>query len=624
MFATLSVPAHPHTVDVPEHEVPARRTRQIAVSRAGDPSERRAQAATGALPLTEQRPADVPDDRDIWAVVRPVLASPGEPLPPAVRSAAGHDFARVRVHTDELAASSARALDAAAYTVGDHIAFDAGQYRPATRLGRALLAHELAHVEEDGPLAVRRSGKLGFFGDIFTEGPFESLSRMFGEGTFTPQELLAYLGKLRRTGKAEGDYDSDNKARALVRLWVQGDRRFQLDPQLKKLLVRDMYKGTTSEGDATAILDILERSLEPDLHEIFSADGVRPKQLHDSFNPPERNRLIALLNLRVKGGYQAAFEGRLTYLGGVSAAPHLNDEIFRRRWETALVDVVSTLQAAKVAGACAFPGPRGDRFDTEHFEQRQTNIDMLRGHDRLVPKSSSPYNAVALLRAHLDRWTCECLFFTQLAQLFAWHKVLPREAFDAKFANFTTGAGRGAPTTGLESEQVAESAENLTAAPVGTVAVWHNSSAYAKGTGFEYEHAIKTVRGGPDRPDLFAAHPFSPPDLTAEQVMTNLAAENADYPAHHELTAAMLPQLAADGVAPSVITMLRSIVGIDKVSWKEYRELPPIKNLTDLGNPEALEQQRMIRDRVKGVADPGVGEAYVKDKISLWKIEIPK
>jgi hypothetical protein len=58
----------------------------------------------------------------------------------------------VRVHTDARAAESAHAVDAQAYTVGQHIAFAAGQYAPATAEGRLLLAHELTHVVQQGPL----------------------------------------------------------------------------------------------------------------------------------------------------------------------------------------------------------------------------------------------------------------------------------------------------------------------------------------------------------------------------------------------------------------------------------------------------------------------------------------
>ena len=61
-----------------------------------------------------------------------------------------HDFNRVRVHTDALASSSARALHASAYTVGNDIVFASGAYTPSTIGGRRLLAHELAHVIQQG------------------------------------------------------------------------------------------------------------------------------------------------------------------------------------------------------------------------------------------------------------------------------------------------------------------------------------------------------------------------------------------------------------------------------------------------------------------------------------------
>ena len=58
----------------------------------------------------------------------------------------GHDFSKVRVHTDVRAAESARAVNALAYTVGRDIVFGEGQYAPGTDVGRQLLAHELTHT----------------------------------------------------------------------------------------------------------------------------------------------------------------------------------------------------------------------------------------------------------------------------------------------------------------------------------------------------------------------------------------------------------------------------------------------------------------------------------------------
>ena len=88
------------------------------------------------------------------SLVHDVLRSPGQPLDAATRAALeprfGHDFSGVRVHTDDRAAESARAVEARAYTVGQDVAFGPGQYAPDTSQGRRLLAHELAHVVQQG------------------------------------------------------------------------------------------------------------------------------------------------------------------------------------------------------------------------------------------------------------------------------------------------------------------------------------------------------------------------------------------------------------------------------------------------------------------------------------------
>jgi outer membrane protein OmpA-like peptidoglycan-associated protein len=87
---------------------------------------------------------------EIPPIVHDVLNSPGQPLDTATRAFMEprfhHDFSGVRVHTDSKAAESAQAVNAHAYTVGSHIVFNTGQYRPGTKPGANLLAHELTHV----------------------------------------------------------------------------------------------------------------------------------------------------------------------------------------------------------------------------------------------------------------------------------------------------------------------------------------------------------------------------------------------------------------------------------------------------------------------------------------------
>lgn len=58
------------------------------------------------------------------------------------------DFSGVQVHNDSTAAKLAADMNARAFAVGSHIAFARGQYQPGTLIGDALIAHELAHVEQ--------------------------------------------------------------------------------------------------------------------------------------------------------------------------------------------------------------------------------------------------------------------------------------------------------------------------------------------------------------------------------------------------------------------------------------------------------------------------------------------
>jgi hypothetical protein len=89
-------------------------------------------------------------NQGISPIVDEVLQSPGKPLDSASRAFMeprfGHDFSRVRVHSDTRAAESARVVNALAYTVGHHVVFGAGQHMPWSETGRKLLAHELTHV----------------------------------------------------------------------------------------------------------------------------------------------------------------------------------------------------------------------------------------------------------------------------------------------------------------------------------------------------------------------------------------------------------------------------------------------------------------------------------------------
>ena len=110
--------------------------------------------------LLQSREQNVPP-----AVDKVVSSGGGQALDPATRGFMeerfGQDFGGVRVHTDSQAAESARSLNAHAYTVGHDVVFGAGRYQPETGSGKQLLAHELAHVVQQGKHTAVKPRSLG-------------------------------------------------------------------------------------------------------------------------------------------------------------------------------------------------------------------------------------------------------------------------------------------------------------------------------------------------------------------------------------------------------------------------------------------------------------------------------
>lgn len=96
-----------------------------------------------------------------------IVSGAGQPLDLSVRreleEQLGHDFSRVRLHTDRDAGTLTELLGADAVAVGQDIFFREGAYRPGTADGQRLLAHELLHTVQnpDGLGALRAGRDLG-------------------------------------------------------------------------------------------------------------------------------------------------------------------------------------------------------------------------------------------------------------------------------------------------------------------------------------------------------------------------------------------------------------------------------------------------------------------------------
>jgi hypothetical protein len=88
----------------------------------------------------------------------------GTPLPDETRSKMesgfGTDFSQVNIHTDQEAEQMNKQIGARAFTHGNDVYFNSGEYKPNTTEGDHLLAHELTHTVQQGGSVRRKSNTI--------------------------------------------------------------------------------------------------------------------------------------------------------------------------------------------------------------------------------------------------------------------------------------------------------------------------------------------------------------------------------------------------------------------------------------------------------------------------------
>ena len=170
------------------------------------------------------------------------MSTGGDPLSTPVRehfeSRFGYDFGGVRTHTGPEAANAAAALNAQAFTVGQHIFFASGRHQPGTAEGRHLLAHELTHTVQQSAGQTRAAPKraqrrLSSVGprvqrSLFGDAKDAVLAKVRGWALeLPPYELLTvFLGRDPITDKTV-ERTPVNFVKAALKLVPDGDAIFK-------------------------------------------------------------------------------------------------------------------------------------------------------------------------------------------------------------------------------------------------------------------------------------------------------------------------------------------------------------------------------------------------------------
>lgn len=134
-------------------------------------------------------------------------SSSGQPLPTSVRRDYERffeaDLSGVRVHTSERAANTAAAVGARAFTYGPHLVFGNGEYRPHSKEGRRLIAHETAHALQQHVQLGPGARGPNHAGGIQTRAPLH-IARQEVEGEQTADAIREpILDELRRHDSLE-------------------------------------------------------------------------------------------------------------------------------------------------------------------------------------------------------------------------------------------------------------------------------------------------------------------------------------------------------------------------------------------------------------------------------------
>jgi len=217
-----------------------------------------------------------------------------------------HDFSHVRVHTDNAAQRAARDLGAQAFAFAGHIAFGAGRFAPHTPVGRHLLAHELAHVVQQGgaapsvptgiePRGSTRERDADRFALALAQGGATPLPQTLRHGASGSATVMRYeAGEHQQFGETGGELQAAIAARAFTYKVKSGESleklaaKFQIDlKELQQFNAAKLKKWnvvrSSGPGVVTGFNAGEEITIPPVLNEV-TRDAIKRKELTFTLN----------------------------------------------------------------------------------------------------------------------------------------------------------------------------------------------------------------------------------------------------------------------------------------------------------------------------------------------------
>ncbi|WP_255681821.1 DUF4157 domain-containing protein [Natrinema sp. SYSU A 869] len=245
--------------------------------------------------------------------VRDVISSPGRSLDTSIQRAVedrmSDSLGDVRIHTGPKAAQACEQINARAFTVGNHVAFNSGEYDPSSPEGQHVLAHELAHVRQQtgGAVSMLPQEELGLEIDPdpqlereaeetaqrVMQGGELGIQRMGGTEVHVQRlpedklfEAIALFEAENESGEAS-EFREQQNANRLAHLHDVANEAIEKQDKQASLSTkqelqtsnspgaRETAKGFPSEASLKSDIEDLKSSIDADLDDVALTDDQR-------------------------------------------------------------------------------------------------------------------------------------------------------------------------------------------------------------------------------------------------------------------------------------------------------------------------------------------------------------
>ncbi|KQW48309.1 hypothetical protein ASC77_05980 [Nocardioides sp. Root1257] len=227
-----------------------------------------------------------------------------------MEGAFGSSFAHVNVHTDGEADALSRQMSATAFTVGNDMFFSQGAYRPGDESGERLIAHELAHVEQQGAGAhrmVHRAVGFEFETNVIVKRRRNTLRKRFEP--YGKTAVLKQYDGFRMEADEHSDYGS--AIEFVVDPPLGEDQRDKLETIMEQM-VADVERMRAAAGKkAVTKADTAYSQVFQEKHDEYREEESRLQdegkdrdEILDeigTFQVPDRDPSVAMSDTGVKG-----------------------------------------------------------------------------------------------------------------------------------------------------------------------------------------------------------------------------------------------------------------------------------------------------------------------------------